>query len=457
MPCNADDHEIRIAGRSEISLMAVATLPRRGKPAPIQDTSGQDTPLDPRPRKRRRWIIIAAVLVAVGLGALAAYPAWRAYSGTEVAVSLERLRLAEVERGRFVRDVSVSGTVVAAVSPTLYASAPGTVTFQVQAGERVTKGEPLATLESPELTNELERERATLQSLEIDLERQTIETRKQRLANQQEIDLAQVEIEAADRELRRAEASYEHQVISERDYEKARDDLSTARLRFEHARQNAALESETLQFELETTALLRDRQRLVVKDLERRVAALAVASPVDGIVGNLVVAQKANVQRNAPLLTVVDLSAFEVEIRVPESYGDDLALGQDAEVSYGRETYPATVTAISPEVQNNQVTGRIRFEGEVPDGLRQNQRVSARVILESKDDALKLARGAFIDSGGGRVAYVLSDGVARRRDIGIGAVSVSEVEILRGLEAGEVVIVSDTTVFDGAESVLVND
>ena len=55
----------------------------------------------------------------------------------------------------------------------------------------------------------------------------------------------------------------------ERTYEEARDDLSTARLRFEHAKQNAALEKETLEFELKTTALLRDRQRLMVANLER--------------------------------------------------------------------------------------------------------------------------------------------------------------------------------------------
>ncbi|HUO83419.1 MAG TPA: HlyD family efflux transporter periplasmic adaptor subunit [Gammaproteobacteria bacterium] len=439
--------------------MPVATLPRREKrmPASIKDTSGQDTPLDPAPRRRRRLIVALAAAAVLVAAALLTWPAWRAYSEAEVAVAGERLRLARVERGPFVRDVSVSGTVVAAVSPTLYAPAPGTVTFTVQAGERVARDEPLATLDSPELTNELERERATLQSLQIDLDRQGIETKKQQFANQQIIDLAQVEIEAADRELRRAEASFEHQVISERDYEEARDDLSTARLRFEHAKQNAALEKETLEFELKTTALLRDRQRLLVANLERKVDALAVKSPVDGLVGNLAVAQKANVQINQPLLTVVDLSAFEIEIRVPESYGDDLAIGQEAEVSYGRDTYPATVTAISPEIQNNQVTGRIRFAGEVPDGLRQNQRVSARVILEAKDDALKLARGAFLDSGGGRVAYVLADGMATRRDIAIGAVSVGEVEILRGLEAGDTVIVSDTTAFEGAARVLVNE
>ena len=58
-------------------------------------------------------------------------------------------------------------------------------------------------------------------------------------------------------------------------------------------------------------------------------------SPVDGIVGTLAVAERASVAQNAPLLTVVDLTAFEIEFQVPESYADDLGLGMDAEVTYG--------------------------------------------------------------------------------------------------------------------------
>src|SRR3546814_14389912 len=72
-----------------------------------------------------------------------------------------RVRIAEVSRGTLVRDATVNGRVVAAVSPTLYAAAAGTVTLLIHAGDSVTKYQLLARIESPELDNELKREQST--------------------------------------------------------------------------------------------------------------------------------------------------------------------------------------------------------------------------------------------------------------------------------------------------------
>ncbi len=85
---------------------------------------------------------------------------------------------AAVERGAFVRDVAATGMVVAAVSPTLFAEAPGIVIYKVRAGDTVKPGDVLGEVESAALTNEYERERATLTSVEADLNRQTIEVRR---------------------------------------------------------------------------------------------------------------------------------------------------------------------------------------------------------------------------------------------------------------------------------------
>ena len=118
--------------------------------------------------------------------------------------------------------------------------------------------------------------------------------------------------------------AWEQKVISERDYQRAQDELDEAKLTHHHAVETAGLEKESLEFELQTRRLQRDRQQLLVEDLERRVGELAVKSPVDGMVGNLAVTQKAAVQQDAALLTVVDLSALEIEFRVAETYaGDD--------------------------------------------------------------------------------------------------------------------------------------
>jgi HlyD family secretion protein len=66
-------------------------------------------------------------------------------------------------------------------------------------------------------------------------------------------------------------------------------------------------------------------------------------------------------------------------------------------------------------------------------------------------------RGPFFDSGGGRVAYVIEDGVAERRPIRVGASSINALQIVDGLAEGDTIIVSSVTPFDGAETVYITD
>jgi HlyD family secretion protein len=71
---------------------------------------------------------------------------------------------------------------------------------------------------------------------------------------------------------------------------------------------------------------------------------------------------------------------------------------------------------------------------------------------------LKLQRGAFTDSGGGRYAFVLTgDGLAERREIRLGARSAAEVEIVSGLNAGEEVIISSIAEFENLDTIQIVD
>jgi HlyD family secretion protein len=113
---------------------------------------------------------------------------------------------------------------------------------------------------------------------------------------------------------------------------------------------------------------------------------------------------------------------------------------------------------VSPEIVNNQVASRIRFAGDMPPNIRQNQRLTTRILLEERPDVLMLQRGQFLETGGGRVAYVLDGkGLALRRTIRIGARSLAAVEIEDGLADGDAVIISGIEQFRGAESVLITN
>jgi len=78
-----------------------------------------------------------------------------------------------------------------------------------------------------------------------------------------------------------------------------------------------------------------------------------------------------------------------------------------------------------------------------------------RVLLERRTGVLKLPRGPFLEAGGGRSVYVVKGEVATRRAVDIGVTGVTEVEVVKGLRAGEKVVVSDTSDFESAETVLI--
>ena len=426
------------------------------KAASIRGTTGQDTAVATNKLAwyKQRWVYIGGG-VAVLLIALFIWAA-QAWVSSSHTVRAERLRIAAVQRAHFIRDVAAQGTVIAAVNPTLFSVAPGTVAYKVRAGDVVKKGQLLATLDSPELNNEYERERASLDGLTSTLARQEIEIRRSMLQSQQQADLAQVAIQAAERELKRAQWAWDQRAISERDYKRAQDDVATAKLNFEQARDNTGLERDSLKMDFRTRKLERDRQVLVVESLQRRVNELNVQSPVDGMVANLAQPEKTKVAESLPLITVVDLTAFEIEFQVAETYAGEIKPGMAAEITLEGRKHLGTVTAISPEVRQNQVTGRVKFAKEQPPGLRQNQRTSVRIVLDERDNVLKFERGSLIDEATSSV-YLVREDRAIRVPVALGAASVSEIEVLRGLAPGDRVIISDTRDFNEAPELLIAD
>lgn len=421
----------------------------------IRDTSSQDAVIAPpkgQATKRRLVIAVGAVaLVAIGWSLL---HTWR---GSDHSVNASRLRIAEVGRGTLIRDAAVNGRVVAAVSPTLYAPSLATVTLKAHAGDTVKKGDILAVLESPDLSDALKREQAAYAQIEADVSRQRILARKQKLLAQRDADTAEIERVSAQRTMERYDAVANEGAVAKIEYQRAKDAVNSAVIRSKHAKEAAVLENDNVALELESKIKQLDQQRSTLSNAQRRVDELTVRAPVDGFIGTLSVADRSVVPANTPLMTLVDLSRLEVELEVPETYVSDIGLGMTAEVNYGTGTTTAKLSALSPEVVKNQVLARVRFNGEQPGGLRQNQRVTARLLIDEKPNVLMVQRGPFVESEGGRFAYVVRDGIAIRTPIKLGATSVSAVEILGGLKQGDKIVVAGTETFENAERVSINN
>jgi HlyD family secretion protein len=414
----------------------------------IQDTSKQDVVVAPKANKKK-WLFSTAAVIAVGVVGYLSLSA----PAADVSLAKDSLKVHTVSKGDLVRDIITTGKIIAANAPQVYSPEQGYVFLNVVPGDFIEAGDTIAIVDSPELQSTLKQEQLVLASLQSDLARQELDVRRQTLLLNKQADLAKVELDAAIREDKRAALSIEDHLISQIDYEKAQDDLARAKVTHKHAMGEIELAADTLAFELKTSEEKVARQALIVEELERQLANLRIKASVSGIVGNVLIQPNALVAKNELLMTLVDLTAYEAQLSVAESYAGELGIGMDVELTMGGQSVLGKLVSISPEVVERQVTARVRFPENSVQSIRQNQQVSARILLENKTNVLKVNRGTFLQAGG-NTAYVVRGDLAQRVPIQIGATSMREVEILQGLKEGDQIITSNYDKFKQAPSVL---
>lgn len=395
--------------------------------------------------------------LALGLCAVAllAWMGWHFKSALAGGASVNRNRLtfATVGVGELTRDVAAEGRVVAASAPTLYAGSGGTVTFAVQPGSAVKAGQVLATIASPELQATLAQLRSAADALKSDWLRAQADARQASAAADASVQTAALALTSAENDLARQSRAFEAGAAAGMAVDQARDTVARARITHDQAKKALALKDDALHFELAARRQAHERAVLQVADLQRQQNELTVRAPVDGQVGQQFVSDRSTVAKDTKLLAVVDLTQLEVQVQVAESQARELAPGMPGEISGNGQRWSGRVSSVSPEVVNGEVAARLRFDGPPPAALRQNQRLSVRVLLDHRERVLRVARGAFVEEGGGRWAYVAQGDVAVKRPVRLGAQSLTQVEVLDGLKAGDEVVVAGSDAFKSANHV----
>ncbi|MDP2561286.1 efflux RND transporter periplasmic adaptor subunit [Psychrobium sp. 1_MG-2023] len=421
----------------------------------INGTSGQDEAIEIT--TTQRWKKYALILPFACLLIWFSQPTLSQWVNGVSAFDNQSLLTASVTKGTLIRDIAVSGKLVAANAPQVYSSEPGQITMHAKPGDNVLAGDIIATLASPELSSLLAQEQSTLARLKIEASRGALQDSEAQLDLERGLDTAQLRLNASIRELKRAELSFKQQVISEIDLVTTQDEKTEAKLYYQHAKKRVELAKKRLEFENKTRQFSVNNQQLIVKELERRQQQLNIRAPVTGIVGNWLVQQKERVSDAHPIMTVVDLSQYEAELNVPEFYADDLGLGLIVNMKIAGKELVGKVISVSPEIKNNQVMVRVSVNANDAKTLRQNQRMNARIEFEKKENVLMVKRGAFLKSSAGQAAYVINEDKALRTPISTGSQSVEYIEITGGLNVGDKIIISDYSDFNLASTIKLNN
>jgi multidrug efflux pump subunit AcrA (membrane-fusion protein) len=170
-----------------------------------------------------------------------------------------------------------------------------------------------------------------------------------------------------------------------------------------------------------------------------------IRSTIDGYITDRPLYPGEMASTTAPLLTVMDISQVVAKAHVPQS--DALLLRKGDKVSIELagldEKISGTVTLISPALDPNSTTVEIWVQAANPtQQLRPGMTVQLSIIAQTVRDALIIPASALLNASGesAQVMVVDSANVAQTRDVKTGVRTSQEVQIVSGLNAGEMVV-----------------
>lgn len=178
---------------------------------------------------------------------------------------------------------------------------------------------------------------------------------------------------------------------------------------------------------------------------ERRLSDRVVAAPFGGIVGLREVDVGARITDDTVLTRLDDLSSLELEFQVPEVFFGRVRVGQRVEATSAAlpgARFTGTIVARDTHIEPVARAFRVRAELPNPDhALPPGLFMTATVALEQRDDALLIPEQAVLAEGRSTYVYRIADGTAQRVEVRLGLRRVGEVEVVDGLEPGDVIVI----------------
>jgi HlyD family secretion protein len=182
---------------------------------------------------------------------------------------------------------------------------------------------------------------------------------------------------------------------------------------------------------------------------------LHIRPGIDGMLQELDVEIGQKVTMGTVLARVAQPTHLKAQLKIAETQAKDVTIGQKASVDTHNGIIAGHVTRIDPAVVNGTVTVDVGLEGELPQGARPDLSVEGTIELERLADVLYVGRPVHGEANSTVGLFkVVDDGAAAVRvQVQLGRTSVNTVEIVKGLQIGDKVILSDMSASDNYDRV----
>lgn len=383
------------------------------------------------------WVGVAVVLLTV-------YLVIKPHRQT-LRVKSETVTLSEVKSGEFNDYIRLSGTVQPLVTIQISPIEGGIVDqILLEEGSMVKQGDEILRLSNDNLDLQILNSEAELAEKENILRNTQIQMEQDRLNVKQSKAEYQLNVKRLKRTYEQQKALYEDKLIAREDYLKAKEDYDLAMDKLQLIREKEVQDSLYRSTQVERMRESLENMQLNMMMIRKRKDNLTIKAPIDGQLGILDAVLGENIGAGTKIGQISDMSSYKIEAQIDEHYIDRVTPGLSATFERQESTFGASLRKVYPEVREGKFKADFKFEGEIPENIRNGQTYYLNLQLGSPEAAVLIPRGSFFQKTGGKWIYVVSkDGKeAIKREIRIGRQNPQFYEVLEGLEPGEKVITS---------------
>ena len=398
-------------------------------------------------KKRKRYVYIGAGIAAVVLTSLALTRLEPAAPTVDRAVVFTDT----VKRGPMVRQVRGTGTLVPEEVRWITAVTQGRVEEKlVEPGAQVDENTVLLRLSNPDVELQALEADRQLNTAELELVNLRANLETQRLSQEALVASAQAQYNEAMRQYEAQKELAEQGLTSEHELARARDAAEEAGRRLEIEKQRLEVLSQAQAAQIRSQEEQIHRLRAIVQFRRQQLESMTVRAGAVGVVQELPLEVGMWANAGATLARVVQPGRLKAALRVPETQIRDVVIGQPAIIDTRNGTIPGRVVRIDPAAVSGTVGVDVKLEGELPPGARPDLSVDGVIEVERLDDVIYMARPAYGQANSTIGIFRLEPGgnAAVRVNVRLGRSSVHAIEVVSGLQPGDVVILSDMSQWD---------
>ncbi|OPY57402.1 MAG: Macrolide export protein MacA [Pelotomaculum sp. PtaU1.Bin035] len=378
-------------------------------------------------RIKRPLAIVAALILAFAAYGCAGRNADKAVSVMTAAADNQELETT----------LELSGVLVQAQKVDISSKISGKViSLGYNTGSAVKAGDVLIQLDTEVLSAQLMQAQAGLQSAEAAAD-----------AARNQASITKINLDAAQKLYDRTKALNESGAVSQSQMDEVADKLNTAEKQFENA---AGPAQDQAQAAVNTA-------RANIKNLQAQIDNATIRSPIDG----LLVGQNVNVGEvlspGVAVISIVDTSTLKLKSTVTQDLLPLLSAGQEMDITvdiYPDSKFIGTVSSVGPIAVNTgelfPVEIAINNNGSLTAGL------TAHASVTAKTQGIVVPSSSVIQNGGESYIFVIKDNIASKRVVKIGLKNDKGTQILKGLNAGELVAVTNAGSLTDSMPVITN-